>query len=124
MESDILVKKVIQVCYEVHNELGCGYSEKVYEKALLIALGDAGFAAEAQMPFRVFFREKLVGEFFADVVVEGELIIELKAVSSIEGAHKSQLLNYLKAANRESGLLVNFGSLKLGVNRLYNQSFA
>ena len=123
MESNELIKKVIRICYEVHNELGCGYSEKIYENALLIALADAGFDACSQHLLEVLFRERVIGEFFVDVLVEGTLLLELKAVATIDGVHKAQLLNYLKASNRESGLLINFGTLKLGVNRLYNQYF-
>ena len=123
MESNDLIKKVIQICYEVHNELGCGYVEKVYEDSLLIALKDAGLNANSQRSFDVTFREQLVGEFFVDILVEESLILELKAVAAIDSIHKAQLLNYLKAANQESGLLINFASLKLEVKRLYNQHF-
>ena len=124
MESNDLIKKVVQICYDVHRELGCGYVEKVYENSLVIALREAGFDAVAQYPLNVSFRGQVVGEFFVDILVEGALIVELKAVSAVDAVHKAQVLNYLKAANRESGLLVNFGALKLEVKRLYNQHFA
>ena len=121
MESNELIKKVIQICYEVHNELGCGYVEKVYENSLLIALREAGLEAVAQRAIAVSFRGWVVGEFFIDILVEDRLLVELKAVSGIGSIHKAQLLNYLKAANQETGLLVNFGTLKPEVKRLYNQ---
>ena len=123
METSELIKKVIQICFDVHKELGCGYVEKVYENSLLIALRDAGLTANSQQSYSVSFRGQIVGEFFVDILVEGSLILELKAVSAIDGIHKAQLLNYLKAANQKTGLLVNFAPVKLDVKRLYNQHF-
>lgn len=120
METNTLVKEVIRISYEVHHELGCGFSESVYENALMIALFEAGISAESQFPLKVQFREKIVGEFYVDILVEKVLLLELKAVSKIDGVHKSQLLNYLKASNQKTGLLLNFGTMKLDVNRLYN----
>ncbi len=121
MEIESLVKKVVRICYEVHSELGSGFVEKVYENALFIALRQAGLEVKSQCPIGVEFRGELVGEFYADLIVEDSLILELKAVSEIDKVHKAQLLNYLKASKRETGLLVNFGSLELGLNRLYNR---
>ena len=121
MDTNELIKSVIRICYDVHCELGCGYIEKVYEKSLLIALQDAGLNVESQRSFEVRFRGHLVGEFYADILVNEKVILELKAVTSIEAVHKAQVLNYLKAANLETGLLVNFGSLQPEINRLYNK---
>jgi len=122
MEINSLVKKVIQACYEVHKELGHGFNEKVYEKSLSIVLRDYGIAHQLQHPINVFFRSEPVGEFFADVLIDQSLIVELKAVASLESKHKAQVLNYLKGANLETGILVNFGSQNIEVNRLYNTS--
>ena len=121
MEFDDLVKRVVSICYDVHGELGCGFVEKVYENSLLSALDEAGFIARAQQGIEAKFRGQVVGEFYVDIIVEETLFIELKAVSSIESVHKAQLLNYLKSSGKESGLLVNFGTMKLEVNRLYNK---
>lgn len=111
----------MSICYEVHAELGCGFVEKVYENSLLIALSEAGFKTYAQHGVEARFRGQIVGEFYVDIVVEDTLYVELKAVATVESVHKSQLLNYLKASRKESGLLVNFGAMKLEVNRLYNR---
>ena len=121
MEFDELVKDVVGICYEVHSELGCGFVEKVYENSLLIALNEAGYQAVAQYSVNAEFRGQIVGKFYVDIVVEDTLYIELKAVASIEPVHKAQLLNYLRVSKKESGLLINFGALKLEVNRLYNR---
>src|SRR5262249_28098208 len=98
-----------KVFYEVYNELGYGFLESVYEKALVIALVAAGLKAERQVSVPVWFRGQLVGDFDADVPVEGRVLLELKAVRALEPAHEAQLLNYLRASDIEVGLLLNFG---------------
>lgn len=112
LEKD-LTEKIIAACFEVSNELGAGFLESVYEKALLIALTDKGLKAETQVPLKVVFRNRVVGDFYADTLVENLVIIELKAVKSIGTDHEAQLINYLKATNKRVGLLVNFGKPKL-----------
>lgn len=113
-----LTEKIIGACFEVSNELGAGFLERVYEKALLIALNDKDLAAKAQIPLKVLFRGSIVGEFYTDVFVEERVIIELKAVKSISSEHEAQLLNYLKATGIKVGLLINFGKPKLEWKRL------
>ena len=113
-----LTEKIIGVCFEVSNELGVGFLESVYEKALIIALNDKGLNAKAQIPLKVLFRGSIVGEFYADVFVEERVIIELKAVKSISSEHEVQLINYLKATGIKVGLLINFGKPKLEWKRL------
>ncbi|MFH1731377.1 MAG: GxxExxY protein [Planctomycetota bacterium] len=108
-----LAEKIIGACMEVSNELGCGFLEGVCEKALLIALRDKGLKAEAQVPLVVKFRNKAVGEFFADIVVADAVLLELKATRNIAPEHEAQLLNYLEASGHAVGLLVNFGRPKL-----------
>jgi len=98
---------------EVSNELGCGFLEGVYEKALLIALRDKELKAEAQVPLAVRFRGKVVGEFYADIIVRDAVIVELKVALSIGPEHEAQLMNYLKATDIRVGLIVNFGRPKL-----------
>ncbi len=113
-----LTEKIIGACFEVSNELGAGFLESVYEKALLIALIEKGLNAKAQMPLKVFFRGRIVGEFYADIFVEDRVIIELKTVKSIHPEHEAQLINYLKAIGVKVGLLINFGKSKLEWKRL------
>ena len=112
LEKD-LTEKIIAACLEVSNELGVGFLESVYERALLIALADKGLKAETQVPLKVVFRNRVVGDFYADTLVENLVIIELKIVKSIGTENEAQLINYLKATNKRVGLLVNFGKPKL-----------
>jgi GxxExxY protein len=104
-----LTEKVIGVFYDVYNALGHGFLESVYHNALVIALRDVGLAAEPRVPIPVFFREHLVGQFEADILVEEKVILELKAARELDPTHEAQLLNYLRATNIEVGLLMNFG---------------
>jgi len=112
MEYEGLTRKILNVCFEVSNELGCGFFESVYEKSMLIALSDAGLYAQSQVPLTVKYRNQSVGEFYADIVVEKLVLIELKAVKSLAAEHVAQVLNYLKATGIQVGLLVNFGNPK------------
>ncbi len=104
-----LSDKVIKVFYEVHNELGYGFSEKVYRKAFKIALESIGLKVDDQFPINVYFRGQVISELFADLVVNELIILELKAVSQIIEEHDAQLLNYLKATKIEVGYVMNFG---------------
>jgi GxxExxY protein len=108
LESD-LTERVIGVFYAVYNELGIGLLESVYENAFAAALREAGLRVVQQAPINVLFRGILVGEFKADLLVEGRVIVELKAVSQLNQAHEVQLVNYLKATGIPVGLLFNFG---------------
>ena len=112
-----ITKTIIGSAFEVINELGAGFLESVYEKALLLALRQAGLAAAAQHPVRVMFRNECVGDFYADILVEGKVIIELKAVKAIAPEHQAQIINYLNATGFEVGLLINFGAPKLEFKR-------
>ncbi|QWV95938.1 GxxExxY protein [Geomonas nitrogeniifigens] len=116
-----LTGKILAACFDVSNELGNGFLESVYEKSLLIALEEAGLQAQAQVPLQVFYRKKNVGDFYADVVVEGTVLLELKAVKALAPEHVAQVLNYLKATGIGVGLLINFGSPKLEYRRLGNR---
>lgn len=95
--------------YNVYNRLGHGFLEKVYENSLLFELEETKFHAVAQKPVTVIYRGKPVGEYFADILVENKVIIEVKAIRNLLPEHESQLLNYLRATNLEVGLLLNFG---------------
>jgi len=114
-----LTSNILAACFDVSNELGAGFLESVYEKALLIALHQKGLKAIAQFPIEVLFREQSVGQFYADILVENTIIVEVKSVSSLAPEHKAQLINYLKATGIEIGLLVNFGNPKLEYRRFH-----
>ncbi len=107
--NDPLTEKIIRVFYEVYNELGFGFLESVYREGMRIALGEAGFRVEAEVPVPVSFRGKLVGVFRADIVVDGRIIVELKTAELISKAHEAQVLHYLRASEMEVGLVMNFG---------------
>ena len=105
-----LTEKIIGVFFEVYNELGFGFLESVYEEAMTIALCEAGLKIQRQAPVPVWFRGKLIGEFKADILVEGIVVLELKAARNIDLAFEKQLLNYLRGTNLEVGLILNFGA--------------
>ena len=104
--------------FEVNSVLGAGFLEKVYENALLIELQRRGLKAESQVPLTVSYKGEVVGEYYADIVVEGQVILELKAAEQLQKIHKAQLLNYLQATGFKVGLLVNFKHPKADVKRL------
>jgi GxxExxY protein len=108
--NDPFTERIIGVFYEVYNELGFGFLESVYREAMLIALDQAGFQVEAEVPVPVSFRGRLVGVFRADLVVNDKVIVELKTAESISKAHEAQVLHYLRASTMEIGLVMNFGS--------------
>jgi len=97
------------VFYEVYNELGHGFIESVYEKALEIALVGNGLRVRRQIDIEVWFRGKKVGDFTADMLIQECVLVELKACRTLDVAHEAQLLNYLRATEIEVGLLLNFG---------------
>ena len=109
MEQEELTEAIIACAYKVHNVLGFGFLEKVYENSLKIELQKQGFEVDQQFPISVFYDETLVGDFFADLLINKSIILELKAVDNIGKPHEVQLVNYLKATNMEIGLLINFG---------------
>ena len=104
-----LTNKIIQCFYNVYNFLGYGFLEKVYENSLTLELKQNGLFTVQQMPIKVSYREQPVGDYFADLVVENKIILELKAQEVLAPENEAQLLNYLKATKYEIGLLLNFG---------------
>ncbi len=104
-----LSESVIKVFYEVYNELGYGFLEKVYQNAMYFELKSQGFKVEAQKKIKVYYKDELVGDFLADLIINDTIILELKACDNLVKAHYAQTLNYLKATNIEIGLLLNFG---------------
>ena len=118
MDINDLTYKINGAIFEVNKILGAGFMEKVYENALLIELLNMGLKAKAQVPINISYKGKIVGEYFADIVVEDKIILELKAVEALEKIHEAQLLNYLKATKYKVGLLVNFTHPKAIIRRL------
>jgi GxxExxY protein len=104
-----LTYKVIGCAMEVHRELGYGFLEKVYENAMMVQLKKEGVEAKQQQGVSVQFAGETVGEYFADILIEDKIIVELKAVDSLIKPHFAQVLNYLKATDIKLGLLLNFG---------------
>ena len=104
-----LTENIIGAAFEVHNELGAGFVEKVYENALAIELRKQGFKVELQKPVGVEYQGESVGEFVADLIVGETVLVEIKSVKSLTPEYESKLIHYLKATGIEVGLLINFG---------------
>ena len=104
-----LSEKIIASAYNVHNELGYGFVEKVYRNALAIELEEVGMKFAVESPLKVSYHNKIVGDYFADIIVDDKIVVEVKAVSKLESVHEVQLVNYLKATGMNVGLLINFG---------------
>jgi GxxExxY protein len=109
MKHRDLTGKILSCFYDVYNDLGFGFLEKVYERAMIIEMEKRGLSCRAQYPVSAYYSGEKVGEYFADIIVERKVIIELKAVAHIVPEHEYQLINYLKASEIEVGLLLNFG---------------
>jgi GxxExxY protein len=120
--TDVVFKElsyeVMAAAFEVHNTLGFGFLEKVYERALVKELSLRQISVEAQKEMKVFYKGDEIGTYFADLVVNGEVLLELKAVKNLNGIHKAQVLNYLKATDLKLGLLINFGRERVEYERL------
>ena len=118
-DTDPLTAKIIKACYQVHNELGPGFIERIYLNALKIALDKLGLRYNQEKEFYVSFDGKEIGKFRVDIVVENRVIVELKAIGSkLPKVFEAQVISYLKASGLKVGLLVNFGELKCEIRRL------
>ena len=115
-----LSRKIISCCFEVIHELGSGFLEKIYKNALFIAMKQKGLNVVTEQPFEVTFRERKIGKYIADLVVDNLIIVELKCCDILPSEHQAQLINYLKASGLPVGLLVNFGNQKLEYKRLHH----
>ena len=104
-----LTEKVIKIFYKVYNTLGYGFLERIYENAMMIELKREDIPAFSQYAIKVFYEDEIVGEYFADILVDDKVIVEIKAARSLALENEAQLLNYLKATDKEVGLLLNFG---------------
>ena len=120
MDIEELIQLIINIAYEVRSHLVAGYLETVYKKALLIELREAGLEVEDEVEWPVLYKGHVIGDFRADIIVEGSVIIELKAVAHLLPAHEIQLVNYLTIAKKDNGLLINFGAAeRLEIKRKY-----
>ncbi len=108
LHSD-LTDHIIKAFYHVYNTLGYGFLEKVYENSMVVALEKMGHKVQQQVPIKVYFEGVHVGEYFADLLVDDLVILEGKAAEAIDSAHEAQVVNYLKATDKEVGLVLNFG---------------
>jgi GxxExxY protein len=121
MNADEITKEILGAAFEVLNTLGNGFSERVYERALVEELRLRGLRAKGQAFMRVCYKGKSVGEYFADVLVEEEIVVELKCAENLVPEHLSQCLNYLRASDLKVALLLNFQRSKLGWQRIVNK---
>jgi len=117
-----ITDKIIKIFYKVYGQLGYGFLEKVYENAMMIQLKKEGLPASAQSPIKVSYEGEVVGEYFADILVDNKVIIEIKGVKSLASEHEAQLLNYLKATDVEVGILLNFGPKPEVKRKLFDNS--
>lgn len=113
-----ITEAVIGCAFEVSNTLGIGFLEKVYENALFVELNNRGIRAEKQVKIDVVYANEVVGEYVADLLVEGVVLVELKAVKALSDVHMAQCINYLKATGIRICLLLNFGQARLGIKRI------
>ena len=121
MGIEELIKKTVQCAFNVRMHLAAGFLESVYQKALWLELQENGIRADMEMPINVYYKDKVVGEFKADLIVEGEIIVELKAVQHLNAMHESQLVNYLTAIHKDHGLLINFGGERIEIRRKFRE---
>ena len=121
MIEDELSKRVIGCALQVHRALGAGFLESVYHRALELELADSGIDFVSEQKLDVFYKGRIVGHFIADFIIEGHLIVELKAIEALATIHEVQLVNYLTATQKDTGLLLNFGNKSLQVKRKYRR---
>ena len=113
-----LTNRILKACYTVHNELGCGFLEKVYQEALEVQLSEMGIPFEREKHLPITYHGKVLKcDYFADFVVDGKVIVELKAVTEMSPTFEAQTINYLKASGIKVGLLINFGVSQLQIKR-------
>jgi len=121
MKLNDITYEIRGAIFEVNKILGSGFLEKVYENALLIELKNRGLNAASQVPLKVTYKDEIVGDYFADIIVEDKVLVELKTVDKLSRIYEAQLLNYLKATNIQVGFLINFKSKTAEIKRLvYN----
>lgn len=115
-----ITERIIKCAFAVSNSLGVGFLEKVYENALAVEFQASGFSFSQQHSLPIYYRQNLVGEYFADFLVENAVLLELKAVKNIDEIHLAQCMNYLKATRLKVCLLINFGTKRVQIKRIIN----
>jgi len=119
MEYEELTHRIIGCAYNVFNELGFGFLESIYKKAMIIELAKNKLKVEAEKPLKVYYDNQIVGDFFIDLYVEDKVIVELKSVQNLVKEHEVQLVNYLQGLQKDIGLLINFGPSGVDVKRKF-----
>lgn len=122
MKHEKITEKIINAAYIVHGELGWGFLEKVYQKAMKLEMERLGLGVATETPITVYYRGEVIGDYVADLTVEDKVIAELKSVKTLNEAHEAQLLNYLKATHIEVGLLINFGGSVKIIRKVFDNS--
>ena len=117
MKLDDITYEIRGAAFKINRILGSGFLEKVYENALLVELKNRGLKSASQIPLKVTYENEIVGDYFADIIVEGRVLVELKTVEKLNKIHEAQLLNYLKATGIQVGLLINFYHPKVKIKR-------
>lgn len=124
METKELINTIAECAKRVRSALTPGFEEKVYKNAMFIELRDRGISVETEVPFKVYYKNHIVGDYRADMIAERQVIIELKAINALLPIHEVQLVNYLTATGIDDGMLINFGADRIEIrhrNRLYRQ---
>lgn len=121
MDINEITGKIIGCAMQVHNTLGNGFQEVIYQRALAIEMSFQGLSFEREKEMPIYYREREIGTRRVDFFVEECVMVELKALEKLEGVHKAQTINYLEAYNMADGLLINFGGLSLEFKRVYNK---
>jgi GxxExxY protein len=121
LNSDKLTRPIIGAAIEVHTILGPGFLESIYRKALLHELQLRGMATQSELPVEVSYKNQIVGNHRLDLIVDGVVVIELKAVTAISPAHLAQILSYMRALDIDTGLVFNFGEDRLRWKRILNK---
>ena len=119
MKHEDITHSIIACAYRVFNQLGFGFLESVYKKAMILELSENGLKLEEEKPLRVYYNDQIVGDFYADLFIEEEIIVELKSIQNTVKEHEVQLVNYLNAIKKDVGLLINFGPSGVEVKRKY-----
>ncbi len=122
MEYEELTHKIIGYAYKVFNELGFGFLESVYKKAMIIELAKNNLKVETEKPLKVYYDNQVVGDFYIDLYIEDKVIVELKSVETLAKQHEVQLVNYLNVLKKDIGLLINFGPSGVEVKRKYRHA--
>jgi GxxExxY protein len=122
MEFEAITGKIIGSAYKVHQVLGFGFLESIYKKAMMIELEKNCLKIETEKPLKVYYDGTVIGDFFVDLMVENEVVVELKSVQAIAKEHEVQLVNYLTGIKKDVGLLINFGPNGVDIKRKYRQA--